>query len=407
MQPESIAENLHGLSLSTHRQPVAGPCSAADDLDGKKGTTLPRSIFCTAVPGIGDAFLATPLIRGLREAYPGAAIDVLVRRGSEGLVRNQPDIREVLSLSRRPRLPETLAHIRRIWRRYDMAISTSYSDRSLINCWLAAPDRTFILPRDGFAQGWKKWLVDRHIVHDENRNVILQNLALAELLGISAAPQCIVPTPTPTVLSKIGLQHPDKPFILIQMVGSATYKSLPPLVWQEILAYCVQKGQQLVFTGGSSESEVGLAAQMCANFPKMSVSGCGSFSFSQIAGLCTQATAYIGVDTATTHLAAATGVFTIAIFGPGNVNRWAPWPNNWREPINPFPNKPGIHQTGNVVVVKASCTCTASRNHCQIIPPDGATQCLSQIQFSDLQPCIDAAIERALPSLRNCVDRVS
>lgn len=358
-------------------------------MNGHSRRPAPRTILCTAVPGIGDAFLATPLLRGLRRAYPEAAIDVLVRRGSEGLVEKQPDIRAVLSLSRRPRLSETVAHIRRIWRRYEMAISTSYADRALMNCWLAAPDRTVVLPRDGMGQWWKKVLVDRYVVHDEDVHVILQNQKLGALMGIEVDSLCVIPQRTLTRPGDIGLPRADGPFVLIQLGGGAAYKSLPIPVWRPLLKYLIDRGQQLVFTGGASESEVEQAAAMCSEFPGRSVSGCGRLTFSQIADLCRQATAYIGVDTATTHLAAATGVFTVGLFGPGNVNRWAPWPCQWRERKNPFTNEPGVQQNGNVVVWKAACTCSAFRNHCQSGLADGVTKCLSTLQLSDLQPFLD------------------
>ena len=35
---------------------------------------------------------------------------------------------------------------------------------------------------------------------------------------------------------------------------------------------------------------------------------------------------FIGVDTSVTHLAAATGIKVIAIYGPTNPVKWGPWP---------------------------------------------------------------------------------
>jgi ADP-heptose:LPS heptosyltransferase len=37
---------------------------------------------------------------------------------------------------------------------------------------------------------------------------------------------------------------------------------------------------------------------------------------------------YVGTDTAATHMAAALGVSTIALFGPSNPVKWGPWPND-------------------------------------------------------------------------------
>ena len=39
-----------------------------------------------------------------------------------------------------------------------------------------------------------------------------------------------------------------------------------------------------------------------------------------------RASLYIGVDTSATHVAAAVGIKTIALFGPGSISRWGPAP---------------------------------------------------------------------------------
>ena len=45
---------------------------------------------------IGDVILATALVEYLARTEPNAPLDVLVRRGNEGLLANNPHIRRVL-----------------------------------------------------------------------------------------------------------------------------------------------------------------------------------------------------------------------------------------------------------------------------------------------------------------------
>ena len=45
---------------------------------------------------IGDVILATAMLEQLHEAYPHAALDILVRKGNEGLLANHPFLNEVL-----------------------------------------------------------------------------------------------------------------------------------------------------------------------------------------------------------------------------------------------------------------------------------------------------------------------
>jgi heptosyltransferase-2 len=45
---------------------------------------------------IGDVILATPILVRLIEKYPGAQIDILVRKGNEGLLANFKGLNKVL-----------------------------------------------------------------------------------------------------------------------------------------------------------------------------------------------------------------------------------------------------------------------------------------------------------------------
>ena len=47
---------------------------------------IPRKILVIITRRLGDVLLATPLIRTIREAWPAAAIDVLVFKGTEGII---------------------------------------------------------------------------------------------------------------------------------------------------------------------------------------------------------------------------------------------------------------------------------------------------------------------------------
>jgi hypothetical protein len=49
-------------------------------------------ILVVALRRLGDVLLTTPLIRSLKRAWPDAAIDVLVFRGTEGILEGNPDI---------------------------------------------------------------------------------------------------------------------------------------------------------------------------------------------------------------------------------------------------------------------------------------------------------------------------
>ena len=52
----------------------------------------------------------------------------------------------------------------------------------------------------------------------------------------------------------------------------------------------------------------------------------GILTWAELAGLIAAAKVYVGPDTSVTHLAAATGAMTVALYGPTDPRRWGPWP---------------------------------------------------------------------------------
>ena len=57
--------------------------------------TPPRSVLIIVTRRIGDVLLATPLMRSVKQAWPDAALDVLVFEGTEGVIEAIPDIRRI------------------------------------------------------------------------------------------------------------------------------------------------------------------------------------------------------------------------------------------------------------------------------------------------------------------------
>ena len=89
----------------------------------------PSRILVVALRRLGDVLLTTPLIRSLKRAWPDSAIDVLVFDGTEGILAGNPDIAQVIGMPSRPSAGATLALLRKLWRRYDIALSTQTGDR--------------------------------------------------------------------------------------------------------------------------------------------------------------------------------------------------------------------------------------------------------------------------------------
>ena len=77
----------------------------------------------------------------------------------------------------------------------------------------------------------------------------------------------------------------------------------------------------------------------------------GKTSFADASFLLQHSKAYIGMDTAMTHLAAASGTPTLAIFGPTNPVKWAPWPFGCHEEKSPWQRYSSKYQLVNNVML--------------------------------------------------------
>ena len=61
----------------------------------------PRILVIT-LRRLGDVLLTTPLVRTLKHGWPGARVDMLVVRGTEGILAGNPDIERVIAISEKP-----------------------------------------------------------------------------------------------------------------------------------------------------------------------------------------------------------------------------------------------------------------------------------------------------------------
>ena len=96
-------------------------------------------VLVVALRRLGDVLLTTPLIRSVKRAYPGAAIEALVFAGTEGILSGNPDLAGVLTMPERQSLRAAGGLLWRLWRHYDLALTTQTGDRPTFLAWLGGP----------------------------------------------------------------------------------------------------------------------------------------------------------------------------------------------------------------------------------------------------------------------------
>ena len=89
----------------------------------------PTSVLLIATRLIGDVLLNTPLLRAMRRAWPDARIDVLVFKSTAGILAGNPDCDEIIRVDPRDDGAGKRRLARRLFRRYDLAVTTQGGDR--------------------------------------------------------------------------------------------------------------------------------------------------------------------------------------------------------------------------------------------------------------------------------------
>jgi ADP-heptose:LPS heptosyltransferase len=144
-------------------------------------------ILVISLAGIGDTLLATPLIRELRENFPDATIDVLAMwSGSRDVLENNPHVRRVhqknlLQCGR-------LEALRFLWslrrERYQLSINTHPQSRIhyRLAAWLAGAEVRLSHEYECFH--WlDRWLVTGTLPQDYQRHSIENNFDVLRLIG--------------------------------------------------------------------------------------------------------------------------------------------------------------------------------------------------------------------------------
>lgn len=329
----------------------------------------PSRILLIALPGIGDALLATPLLRSLRKAYPEAKIDMLVRVGCEAIVKENPDLRKVIVLKSRTGLLQSISSLLRIFRKYQLVVSTATSDRAFSYMISAAPRRISVVPALEMKSRWKYLVTAGRVEIDNTTHSIIQNLRLADVLGIARSYEIVLPTSSDSEVQLdqvMPFPWRTSDYAVVHICPGSHYKRWPLGQWKLVVEQLISKNLFVVFTGGSGVEEMEYVREASRALPDSAVNAAGKLKFPEVTELIRQAKIFVGADTSTTHIAAASGTPTIGIYGPSNIIRWGPWPCGFVGDEPPFSEDSLLQQVNNVVVVRAQCKCLPFHRTCRM-----------------------------------------
>lgn len=353
-----------------------------------------KSILVISMRYFGDVLLITPLLRSLKTAYPAAQLDVLVFDNTAAMLEGNPDINQVITITKRASLAELWQLLKKIFKQYDLAIATQAGDRPFFYSILASTTAMGVVPKKNNTGWWKRFFFQAWIEHDEHQHAVLQNTALLELIGVN--PQFILVPPQPREVKQLTDCYPfllnTQGFAVLHFFPQWKYKQWTKQAWIEVSDYIHAKGLTLVFSGGQAQEEMNYVDDIQSRLTFEAINLSGQTTLAQLAAIIAHAKLYIGPDTGITHLAAATGVPMIALYGPTNPEKWSPWPLGFNQNTNPFA-RVGSRQCGNVSLIQGTAACVP----CQLEGCDrhrlSRSRCLDELSAKTVIQEIDRILD--------------
>jgi heptosyltransferase III len=280
----------------------------------------------------GDVFFSHSLIESLYLHYDSPEIDLLVNDDTKAIAKLLPNINFVHTFSYKKkkdnRIKQEKSLIGNIFRKYDLSINLTASDRSVLYALLASKNSISAVERNTKKSWWKIRLLAYYYYFDNTKHIQLNNLEPLNLLNIKHDNIQKSPPISEVIISNIrnklngmGIDN----FIIFHPSAQYAYKIYPQHLRDKLLIKLNALNIPIIVTGSKND----LDAEIKKLLPSlMNVHDfIGDTSLEEYFALSHMSSAYIGMDTLNMHIAASQNKRIFAIFGPTNLSMWSPWSN--------------------------------------------------------------------------------
>lgn len=321
----------------------------------------PNKILIIIQRSNGDVFYSLNLINQLFISFNKPQIDILVNDDTYEVAKLLSHIENIFVFSykkkKNNKWSQELNIIRNIFRRYDLSINLTASDRSVLYSVLASGRSVSSIEKNNRKSWWKKILLDKFYFFDDKKHILLNNLEPLNLLKInynkvqtSINISKKIVFKTKNMLNEMGI----KDFIIFHPSAQYSYKIYPEHLRNKLLYKLNDLGLPILITGTNNEIDTEIKKQL----PSLSniIDMIGKTSLEEYFALSYLSRAFIGMDTLNMHIASSQNKRIFAIFGPSKLSAWSPWSNDIQQSAKY--DKP-IQTYGNITIFQADMPCVA------------------------------------------------
>jgi heptosyltransferase III len=320
---------------------------------------------------VGDTIVTLPALGALRQAFPKATIELLGNPQRAILTQHPRYVNRVIDLERwdlyrlfsqHPTLSE--------------ALRTFLSAFELILSYFPAPDEIFAANLRCYCQGevltWRPHPPAWSHITDH----LLQPVTRFIHQPCNACPR-VYPDPTASEAAAqfwhtAGL--PRQGVIAFHPGSGGAAKLWPMSGWQQVMAWADQQGLPGLLISGPAEQARDTQFWHTADLPPWPRAH--GLPLPHLAAILTRCQVLVGHDSGVTHLAAAVGTTTLALFGPTDPFVWGPRSSQacvlWPQPSGPLTLTslaPDIVIQTLASLLRGAFTYTPSRVDCTILDP--------------------------------------
>ena len=195
---------------------------------------------------LGDVILCTPVISELSRIYPEAKIDVVVRKGNESLLSNNPYIHQLFSWNKKEgkyrSLVKTIKQLRQ--NRYDEVINLQrYSSSAIMTLFTKSKMKI------GFSSAEMRWAYHKVVPHSlsSGKHEVTRNLSTIQHHG---AKDLVRPELFPSKADFEFVQnYKNQPYYCLAPASVWFTKQLPKEKWIELVTLLETAGKVFLLGG--------------------------------------------------------------------------------------------------------------------------------------------------------------
>lgn len=301
-----------------------------------------RNILVIKIAGMGDAVLMLPSLKALKRNYPNAKVSVLVTPTTKGPFVGSNFVDEIIDYDVLGKSKGLFGYVKLVYslrkRKFDLVLDMEQHFKlTAITAYLIGTEHRVGFSIDGKGRGL---LLSNKVVPEPNRHMAENFANIVRAIGVKVE----IDRLEPIYISKEAKRAITQWFATNDIreeqlrIGIQATSHKPGSTGQEIdlrrwpkerFAIVADKlikeyGAAVIFTGTIHERPA--VDEIISLMEEKAINAAGeTASVSELAALVKQLDLVICFDTAMSHVAAAMGTPTIALFGPDTPRRYAPF----------------------------------------------------------------------------------